>query len=182
MVFFDNIKNFIDNLDQRDFFKYIGIFIAGVCLLIGILIVSYYIKINSLTKEIRSINYMRDEVKEILDKAERVKTQRKEVDSILDEDEDFILEQYFEKVRNKLRLSYKIESRTTAPRDEKYQEVALNVKFSDMNMKQLTELLQELEKSKRIYTKDLEIKKSKKRPGTIDVTLTIATLKKAEPV
>ena len=182
MAFLDKIKNFIDGLDERDFFKYMGIFIGCVCLIISALAFRYYIKIGKLTKEIRNINHMREDVKDVLDKAERVKMQRAEVDSILAENEDFILEQYFEGVRNKLRLTYKIESRTTAARDEKYQEVALNVKFSDMNMKQLTELLQELEKSKRIYTKDLEIRKSKKRPGTIDVTLTIATLKKAETV
>lgn len=43
-------------------------------------------------------------------------------------------------------------------------------------MKQLTELLYELEQKKRIYIKKLEIEKSKKTNNSIDVIITIATL------
>jgi ribosomal protein S17E len=54
--------------------------------------------------------------------------------------------------------------------------VLLNAKFDTMNMRQLCELLDAVEQNKRIYTKELEIIKSKKVPNTIDVNLTIATL------
>ena len=49
-----------------------------------------------------------------------------------------------------------------------------------MNTRELTDLLQEIERKKIVYTKDLEIDKSKKRPGTLDVSITIATLKKVQ--
>jgi hypothetical protein len=43
-------------------------------------------------------------------------------------------------------------------------------------MKNLTELLQEIELNKRVFTKELDITASSKQPGTIDVSLTIVTL------
>ena len=43
-------------------------------------------------------------------------------------------------------------------------------------MKEFTELLQEIEQNSRIATNRLEITKSKKKPKTIEVSLTISTL------
>jgi beta-lactamase regulating signal transducer with metallopeptidase domain len=57
-----------------------------------------------------------------------------------------------------------------------YRESILKVELSDMNMKQLCELLDELNKNKRINTKELEITKSKTAKRSINVALTIATL------
>ncbi len=45
-----------------------------------------------------------------------------------------------------------------------------------MNMRELSELLNVLEQNKRVYTKELEVQKSRKSPRAIEVQLTIATL------
>ena len=45
-----------------------------------------------------------------------------------------------------------------------------------MTMKDLTELLKEVEQNKRVFAKELEIIASKKTANTIDVNFTIATL------
>jgi hypothetical protein len=45
-----------------------------------------------------------------------------------------------------------------------------------MNMQELCELLQALERVQRIFSKSIDIQRSKKIPDAIDVTLVIATL------
>ncbi len=67
---------------------------------------------------------------------------------------------------------------TKTTRGENYEERSLEIKFTDITMKELAQLLQDIEQKKRIYSKSLEINVSKKQPHTIDVNLTIATLHK----
>ena len=117
-------------------------------------------------------------MKRILTRAASVQQQRKEVDAILEEDKDFKIGGYFKDVLTKLVLTSKkaVESPSQIDREGKYRESILNVKFTDMDMKQLSELLNEIEKNKRIFTKELEVTTSRKTPQKIDVNLTIATL------
>lgn len=179
MVLLNRLRERLEKLDEKEFFKYGALFLGAICLLATGIITRYYLKTSSLQKQMKRVNGLREEVKQILERYERVQKQRDEVNTLLEKDEDFILEEYIERLRSQLRLTYVIESRTVAPRDDVYQEIAINAKFTNMNMRELTELLQALEKNKRVYTKDLDIVKSKSRPGTLDVSITIATLKKA---
>lgn len=179
MVLLDRIRERLEKLDEKEFFKYGAIFLGIMFLLATGIIVRYYFKVSSLQKQMKRVNGLREDVKQILERYERVQKQRNEVNALLEKDEDFILEEYIARLAAKQRLSFVIESRTTAPRDDVYQEIAINAKFTNMNMRELTELLAEIEKNKRVYTKDLDIVKSKTRPGTLDVGITLATLKKA---
>ncbi len=142
----------------------------------------YYSTIKYWKKQTNEINAMRDEVKVILDKDELVQKQREEVNALLSEMPDFKIGEYFNDLIAKLGLTQNVvtsPSITYADRgDKEYREVLLTTQFDMMNMKQLTELLNEIEQNKRIYTKELEIIKSKKTPNTIEVNLTIATLQR----
>ena len=71
------------------------------------------------------------------------------------------------------KISIEVSSRA---REGRYQERILLARFAGMTMKELTELLQEIEFNKRVFTKELDITVAKKVPGTIDVGLTIAAL------
>ena len=48
--------------------------------------------------------------------------------------------------------------------------------ISGITMKQLTEFLNEIDENKRVFTKELDITKSKKIPRAIDVEIKIATM------
>jgi len=60
-------------------------------------------------------------------------------------------------------------------RGQGYQEVAIDAVLDNIDMKQLTELLHDLENKDRIVIKRIEIDKNKQHP-TINVSLTISTL------
>jgi hypothetical protein len=103
------------------------------------------------------------------------------VNNILAENPDFKIDGFFTDLLSKtgLERNKKETSISYADRGDKdYREVLLTAKFDTMNMRQLCELLNEIEQNNMVYTKELDIVKSKKIPNTIDVTLTIATLQK----
>ncbi len=179
MTVIEQIKSFFESLETKDFYKYIGIFLAACSLIGGGVVFQYYRKVSSLKKHIAEINeYREDDVRVILQQALQVKQQRAEVDTILSEDVDFKIGGYFKDLLDKLKLTEKKVSEETSQvdREDNYRESELNAKFEDMNMQQLTELLQELERNKRISTKQLDITKSKKKADTLEVQITIGTL------
>ncbi len=179
MEFIEKIRIFIERIETKDFYKYTGIFLGISIILAGLIVFRFYRQINYLTKRIDDINEAREEqVRIIRQDALQVQQQQAEVDAILAEEEDFKIGGYFKNLLTKLNLTEKqvAEETATIEREDDYRESELNAKFEDMNMKQLTELLQEIEQNKRISTKKLDITKSTKKPDTIEVTITIGTL------
>jgi len=165
-------------LDSKRFYQYMGGFLGILLILSGLLVFYYYRSTNALIKKIKRINTQREQAQEILGRTKSVVQQRQEVDTLLEEDTDFKIGGYFKEVLSKLGLTQKekMETTQTVEREDNYIEQSLNAKFVDMNMKDLTVLLEEIESNPRIYSRELEIKRSEKTPGTIDVTLVIATL------
>jgi hypothetical protein len=173
------IQTYLDSLEEKRFYQYLMGSIAVILLLIAGILFQYYRKVSYLKSEINRINEERANIRTILEKALLVKKEQKEIDAILAKDENFKIAGYFEDLLSKLGLADKKASDvqvTTPSREGKYQENILQAKFTSMTMKDLTELLQEIELNKRVFTKELDITISQKKPGTIDVTLTIATL------
>lgn len=182
MKIFNTINEYIINLDEKRFYTYLASAIGVIIFLCIGLIYYYYSSINYWKKQINEINISRDEVKQIIDRDELVLKQREQVNKMLEEMPDFKIEGYFNDLIAKLGLT---QNKVTSPNitygdlgDKEYREVLLTTQFDNLNMKQLTELLNDIEQNNRIYTKELEITKSKKVPNTIEATLTIATLQR----
>jgi len=178
MEFLNKIRDFVQDLEEKDFYKYLGIMLLILVILMSFMIYRYYSNVNYYTDEIETINEQREtEVKKILERNEIVKKQRKEVDEMLKQDEDFKIRDYFDKLLKDLKLTrYKKDDNVLEQViDENYEGRELTARLEDIDMKQLCELLEKLEAKKRINIKSLEIRKSKKR-GAIDVDIIISTL------
>jgi hypothetical protein len=133
-----------------------------------------YSRSSSLTSELTELNDERETtVRMLLTKSHRLQKEQSEINAMLSESSDFKIGAYFK--GSKLGLTPSLETTSKTDRDDGYQESSLKARFDAITMKQLLEILQELEQTERIYTKELEIKKSK-APRAIDVELTIATL------
>lgn len=177
----ENIRNFVDSLEEKQFYTYLGVLLFGAILIMSLIVWRYYSQVHSINEQIETINEQREETKRILTSARRVQQQRAEVDALLGQDPNFKIGGYFEDVLNKLGLadkktaSDKIEH-SQIDHEGKYKESIRKAKLTGMNMRQLTELLHELEQNKRIFIKELEISKSIKQSKTLDISLTIATL------
>jgi hypothetical protein len=175
MIFFNKIRDFIYGLEERQFYYYSGIFLGIVIILSAGMIYYQYDSTTELIDAIDEINEERiNKVRPLLDKAARVKRKLKEINAMLAQEPDFKIGGYFKDL--KLPMQYSIATPTQTDRDDNYIESALKASFNSITMKQLLELLQILEKTERIYIKELDIKKSVKPENSIDVELTIATL------
>lgn len=173
----EKISAFIENLEIKTFYKYLGIFLGGILLLAGVIAFRYHRNITALQEKLEQINEERTQVQSVLTKLGSVEEQRKSIDRILDEKEPFYLIGYFQQLTNKLgikNVKHDRQQKDTAL-DDRYTESELNVEFPQMDMQQLTKLLEEMSLNKRIYTKSLEITKIPKQPK-IEVKMTIGTL------
>lgn len=168
----------IDFIDRKKFIRYSAIFIGIQVALVGFICWRYYSKTSQLKRSINNVNELRQEVRIIRERALQVQNQRAAVDAMLAEEPDFKIAEYFNDLLNQLRLDNKKASEETAQidREDEYRESELTASLTDISMQELTLLLAEIEKKQRIYIKKLEVEKSKRRPGTIDVLFTIATL------
>jgi hypothetical protein len=180
MKVFNTIKQLIASLDKKQFYYVLSGVLVGILCLMAFIMYYQSSRVDYWKKRIRDANEYREGVKAIIAKDLSVSSQRDEVDKMLNENPDFKIDGYFAELLTKFKLIDGHATQRTvsyADRgDSKYREVLLNAKFDTMNMRQLCELLDAVEQNKRIYTKELEIIKSKKVPNTIDVNLTIATL------
>jgi hypothetical protein len=178
LTFLEPIKNFINKTDSKTFSYYMIGYAAGCVLLCMLIIFYYYRSVGTLQRKIKNINSSREGVLDILEKASSVQQQRSMVEETLAKDTDFKIGGYFKNLLVKLNLRDKevAEETSTADLEENYRRSELSAKFEDMSMRELTELLQEIEQNSRIATSRLEITQSKKKPRTIEVSLTISTL------
>jgi hypothetical protein len=157
MTFFDTLRIRIQHVEVKRFVLYIGIGLGVILLCAGGLVFQYYRSIFALKKRINRVNQYREQAQDILERAQEVVTQRQQVDELLAEDTDFKIGGYFKDILHKLQLT-----------DKKKIETTQNIEREDNYL--------EIESNPRISTRELEIKRSEKASGTIDVTLVIATL------
>ena len=179
MAWLEKLQSWIQNLDEKRFYQYTVGCMAFLALSTFGLMFYYYRATHSYYQKAIQINESRDQVKVLLDKMQHVKQQQRRVDELIAQDENFKIAGYFEDLIASNHLAQKKASKieVTSPAHEgKYQESILNAKFAAITMQDLTQLLQDIEQTKRVYIKELDIVASKRTPQTIDVALTIATL------
>lgn len=169
---------YLQDIDRRSFYQWAGVFF----LLLGslTLFLLYYNRrtINNLTSQIKKINRLRDKVKIIVEKNSSVEKQHKEVDEILSESPNFKIRKYFiDLLENRGLKADTIEtSEVTNVVDNRYDDITARSKLTNLTTKELAELLEAIEGNERVHIKNVEI--IQKKPRSIDVTLTIATLLK----
>ena len=173
------VRDFIANLDEQKFYMYIGGFLGVITLVFGILMYRTVAGINELEEQIESINEYRHDAQRIIAQFSQVKKQRAKVNQILKQDKRFKITNYFSNLINDLGLRQHLPVEPNPSKkdlDKQYEEVQITPKLKHVNMRQLVQLLQEIEESERVYVKKLDITKAQTRPPSIDVTVSIATL------
>ncbi len=182
MGILERIRNYIVGLDEKQLYRYIVVFFGILLFLAGALVFYRYRKVSSLQEQIRGVNKIRREVQGILSKADYVQKQLQEIDTLLAEDKNFKISEYFENTIKKLKLTDKFKSMAPPRREpqDEYIKSILEVNFDGMDMKQLAELLKEFEENRRIFVEKLEILRSKKARSKLEVNMTIGTLLKSE--
>lgn len=178
MTFFENLETRIAQLDKKSWYTYLGITGAILFAIIGAILFYYFTATSNWQQTITGINETRNEVKRLLARADRVQKERAEVMALLEEDPNFNIKAYMQELLERIGIAGNMsaENVVVTSSDDNHQVDVATYQLSGITMKQLTELLNELENNKRVFTKELDISKSKKVPRTIDVGITIATI------
>lgn len=178
MTILERIQTFFETLDIKTWYRLIALYLAILVVLCAGVLFLYYRTTSRIINTMSDINDARMNVRSILKKAQRVYSQRAEVNKIIKEDPDFILPQYLQEVMNKTGIAAFLNTinATQIDREEQFRETIATVTFSGTTMHHLAEFLQIIDQNKRLYTKELEVSRSKKTPHSIDVTVVITTM------
>ncbi len=178
------IESFLATQNSSMFRNYILVYIGTFSVLCGGLIFYYNYRTAAMIKNIRTLNTKRVQVQELLSKELTIREQQNLVDELIQQDKNFLIMHYFETIAEQLNLTNKLQEKprltTNEPamlKSKGYSELILEIKLDDLNMWQVTQLLEELEKNKRVYIKNLELESNPDTPPTVSLLLTIATLK-----
>lgn len=179
MAILAQIQTFIDQLDRKRFYQYLGGLLLIICLFFSLIIYYRWSKINDFMEQIEEVENQRVIVKKLLFQAKEVEKQKNEVIRSLQQEENFKIVDYLNQQLKKLNLSSALTDTlqpiTNTELTGNYDELTLQAKLVGISMKQLTELLRALDEKKIIYVHDLDISRSKE-PRSVDVIFTIATL------
>lgn len=176
--FIQIIQRNILSLDAKKFYQYLGIFWLILLVSLGITLGNYYATVRRLYAQVQSVNKLRERTRTMLQKNEEVKQQQEEVDTVLTQEPNFKIVQYMGDVLREAQLTALLSRDmdiSEADLDNGYVEIKLSAHFSQLNMKQVTELLDKIRQNIRVYTKELKIIKNVKS-AMVDITLVIATL------
>lgn len=180
--FFDTFQTYLLALDKKTWYRYLMVIAAVFFLIVGIILFFYYSKTARWQTHIIEINEQRQEAKNLLNKAIQVQKDRAQVTALLEEEPNFKIKEYMQEVFERVGISIidnvssdriTIASGNTVGN---YREDTIKYQLTGITMRQLTHLLEEIEKNKRVFTKELDIIKSKKVPRTIDVDIRISTM------
>lgn len=172
---------FINDLDKKGLYTYLIGAIATLTFILGVIGYLSLSSTNENLEKLNEINNNRSQVQRLIARYSIVKKQKQTVDKLIEKEEFYKMPGYFNKLLEELEIKANLKQ---APKlepfklDNSYTEVRLTGTLTRLTNQQLTELLEKIEDNERIYTKRIEIDKSKLGPPAIDVTLTIATLNK----
>jgi len=178
MEFLEKIQTTLLRFEKREFYRNIGIYFGIVLALIFGLMYYYFSNVLYLKKELKKTKIKREEVQLILRKLKNVTKQSQEVNAVLLEDKDFKIKKFFDDIIEQQNIKSKQKREAEVSEEvlyKRYTEIKLTAQFRQMNTKLLCDLLNAIEQKARVYTKELSITKAK--GASLDVSLTIATLK-----
>lgn len=180
MIVISRIRDYIVSLDNKQYRIFVLIFLSVTVFVASYLIYRKYNIYKELQVVLNDVNKQRKRTQNILQQSKDLKKQREEVDLLLSEDKNFRILDYFNRLTQELNLISASPAYVSSPKDlnMSYNEVELSCSFSNINTKQLVQLLEAIDKNRRVYTKELIVEKSQKSP-MIDIKLIIATL---EPI
>jgi len=176
MGIFKRIAEFIQQLDEQETIRFIGICFGVVLLCMIFLLYRYYSIAHQLERRLKRVNQQRIEARSILAKHDLVLKQQRKVDELLKHDSNFKIKEFFATILQTLGIAQNLlkdPDTASQPLMEGYIEIKLESRLTGLSMYQLVELLQKIEQNERVYIKDITITKSKQ--NMLDILLIIAT-------
>ncbi|MCF7799579.1 hypothetical protein K9L05_01295 [Candidatus Babeliales bacterium] len=175
-----NFAVYIQNLNRKNFEKYLLIFLVFIILLAGISIYYIYNTSTNLVTDIKNLEKTSNDIVQIIDKNEKLDKKADELKKLLDKNENFNVRVFFEQFIKEQNLTPEPNWANTAftlpvEGNDKFDEVGLTATFKNQTTENLIKVIENLSKNQMIYIKDLIIKNQENKK--IEVTMTLAAKK-----
>lgn len=177
MVNLDYIKDYIQNLNYKNFMVILYGYIIFFILLLMFLLYRHYNAITDLMQKTKVLNNARKDIQLILTQYDTIKSKTNEVDALLAKDKNFYIQKYYQDTIASLSIKNQSSSNLVSQNwPNGYIEESLQINLSLITMQQLCEFLQALQTNARIFVKNLDIVKANV-DKKINVNMAIATIK-----
>lgn len=182
MAITTTIKNILVNTDKKDIVRYAIIYfsIFGVIFILSIF--WHNRSINKAKLNYKNINKERKKTQNLLNERKILELQEQELNEILSQDKNFRIIEAYNNIINNLDLEKYVTEAPTPIEDQsgKHIERKIPINLNNITTKQLVELLSEIQKDNRLFTKELTITKPAKSKNKIDIILVVATLEEID--
>ncbi len=179
MMLFTNLIILLNDMSKKEFYRNGLIALGLLFAFIAGSFYYYFTETDILKSKIARLNKQRISIKKLLEEHTKNSFNRKEIDTILTEEKDFRILNFFETTLKETDLSTALKGNLEPTESvfisKQYAESKLIASFKQITMQQIYTLLEALQKKSRIYIKEITLVKTK--GATVDATITIATLK-----
>ncbi len=176
MIIFDPIRDFIRNLDRRELLRWGGAYVSLSVLIVVIILVRHVVLLKEMKSKIVLLNKSRATVQEILTKFQVVEQQKNKVVEALNRDKKFNIQIFFKTLGTKLPVASQVVPKFARKKlANGYIEESLGLDFSQIDTKQLCELLQDIENESLVYVIFVDITRVS-HARKFNVSMSIATL------
>lgn len=182
MEWLTRIQDALKTAERRELLMYAGGFFGILALAMGLLLYFHQSRVSFYKKELKKMDSLRIQTKQLLTQYKRVKAQQATVEELLGQNKDFRIGQAFQALVQKTGLSGYIKDPTPPSTHEVIsgkQEVQISSLLVGISMKQVTDLLAQIAATPQLYVKELTIKKTP-QARSVDLDITIATLEPTE--
>lgn len=175
-----NITTFIENLNKKDFDKYLKITIASLIFLAIAFIYFFYNKNEQLIQQIKKTHNLTLKTVDIVKTFEKMQKEEERLEKLLEIDKDFNIKTFFEQFCSQQNITPEANWEATTQEfngSDKFDEVILPVTFKNETTQKLVTILEELNKKEIVYIKELVIKNENNGKIIFDITLATKKLK-----
>jgi hypothetical protein len=179
MEAFIKFAQVLQSLPQKQFERYVLIFLVGVSCLVGGVTYYIYSQSGQLVDRIKKLEELSNKSMQILGDNAKAQQEAQRIQELLDKDKDFNIKSYFE-------TFYKEQGITPEPGwdtkqeeiNERISEVSLSALFKGLSMEKLVKILSALGAKPVVYVKDIAIKSESNKKLNFELTIATRIIKK----
>jgi hypothetical protein len=178
MKIFITLANQIQNLNKKDFEKYLIISLIGIFFIGSLFVYQIYRKSTYLIQQIKNTEKLAQKASTMFAEYERLQQKEEQLQNFLKQNKEFNMNTFFEQFYKEQNMNPEANwSTVTVPIEgnENFDEVSLNATFKNQTTEKLTKMLDALDKKENIYIKDLVIRNTMNKK--IDFDISIASMR-----
>ncbi|MBP7854678.1 hypothetical protein KAZ82_01940 [Candidatus Babeliales bacterium] len=180
MIFFDNLKDFIRNLNHKEIVKYSFFYVSICATCIVAIFIRHIIISNDLDTKLTQLNKARKNVQQIFTQFQIVQNQKTKIEDLLKKNKNFYIQKYIQDLINQQRLNTQASLKFGSDKlPNGYTQENITLSLNGLNTKQLCDFLLAVQQQPLVYVLSVDIAhvpQAKK----INVSMIVATLRSEE--